>query len=73
MPPAPCGDEAGLHQVSDDLPLLRAWTANAEKMAEAIKKLEDEMREAARKFEFERAAQLRDKARALRAKLVEAN
>jgi protein-arginine kinase activator protein McsA len=28
------------------------------------------MREAARKFEFERAAQLRDKARALRAKLA---
>ena len=34
------------------------------------RRLEDEMREAARKFEFERAAQLRDKARALRAKLV---
>jgi len=48
-------------------------TMDPEKMAEAIKKLEDEMREAARKFEFERAAQLRDKARALRAKLVEAN
>jgi excinuclease ABC subunit B len=41
-----------------------------EKLAESIRKLEDEMREAARKFEFERAAQLRDKARALRAKLV---
>ena len=41
-----------------------------EKLAEAIRRLEDEMREAARKFEFERAAQLRDKARALRAKLV---
>ena len=48
-------------------------TMDPEKMAEAIKRLEDEMREAARKFEFERAAQLRDKARALRAKLVEAN
>jgi excinuclease ABC subunit B len=44
--------------------------ADPEKAAEAIQKLEDEMREAARKFEFERAAQLRDKARALRAKLM---
>jgi excinuclease ABC subunit B len=41
-----------------------------EKLAESIRKLEEEMRGAARKFEFERAAQLRDKARALRAKLV---
>jgi excinuclease ABC subunit B len=41
-----------------------------EKVAEMIQRLEDEMREAARKFEFERAAQLRDRARALRAKLV---
>ena len=39
-------------------------------MAEIIEKLETEMREAAKKFEFERAAQLRDKARALRAKLL---
>jgi excinuclease ABC subunit B len=41
-----------------------------EKMAEVIERLETEMREAAKKFEFERAAQLRDKARALRAKLI---
>jgi len=41
-----------------------------EKIAELIQKLEEEMRDAARKFEFERAAQLRDKARSLRAKLV---
>jgi excinuclease ABC subunit B len=41
-----------------------------ERAAELIGKLETEMREAARKFEFERAAQLRDKARALRAKIV---
>jgi excinuclease ABC subunit B len=39
-------------------------------MAEVIERLETEMREAAKKFEFERAAQLRDKARALRAKLI---
>jgi excinuclease ABC subunit B len=41
-----------------------------EKMAQVIERLETEMREAAKKFEFERAAQLRDKARALRAKLI---
>src|SRR5207253_1948019 len=34
-----------------------------EKIAELIVKLEAEMREAAKKFEFERAAELRDKAR----------
>jgi excinuclease ABC subunit B len=45
-------------------------TADPEELAEIIRKLEDEMREAARKFEFERAALLRDRARALRAKLV---
>jgi excinuclease ABC subunit B len=39
-------------------------------MTEVIEKLETEMREAAKKFEFERAAQLRDKARALRAKML---
>jgi len=41
-----------------------------EKLAEIIAKLETEMREAARKFEFERAAELRDKARELRAKVL---
>jgi excinuclease ABC subunit B len=41
-----------------------------EKIAETIARLEGEMREAARKFEFERAASLRDKARALRTRLV---
>jgi excinuclease ABC subunit B len=45
-------------------------TDDPEKMAEVIERLETEMREAAKKFEFERAAQLRDKARALRAKLI---
>lgn len=43
-----------------------------EKIAEAIEKLETEMRQAARKFEFERAAELRDRAKALRSKLVSA-
>ena len=41
-----------------------------EKAAEIIAKLEAEMREAAKKFEFERAAELRDKARELRAKVL---
>jgi excinuclease ABC subunit B len=41
-----------------------------EKIAELIAKVEAEMREAAKKFEFERAAELRDKARELRAKVL---
>ncbi len=41
-----------------------------EKIAELIARLEAEMREAAKKFEFERAAELRDKARELRAKVL---
>ena len=41
-----------------------------EKIAEMIARLEAEMREAARRFEFERAAELRDKARELRAKVL---
>jgi excinuclease ABC subunit B len=45
-------------------------TDDPEKIAELIAKLEGEMREAAKKFEFERAAELRDKARELRATLL---
>jgi excinuclease ABC subunit B len=41
-----------------------------EKIAEMIARLEAEMREAAKQFEFERAAELRDKARELRAKVL---
>ncbi len=41
-----------------------------EKLAEMITRLEAEMRDAAKKFEFERAAELRDKARELRAKVL---
>jgi excinuclease ABC subunit B len=51
-------------------PVTDLEITDPEKVAEAIQKLEEEMREAARRFEFERAAQLRDKARAMRAKLV---
>jgi excinuclease ABC subunit B len=64
--------EADYTRLPEEIP-SEPETMDPEKMAEAIKKLEDEMREAARKFEFERAAQLRDKARALRAKLLEAS
>jgi excinuclease ABC subunit B len=45
-------------------------TDDPEKIAELVAKLEAEMREAAKKFEFERAAELRDKARELRATLL---
>jgi excinuclease ABC subunit B len=45
-------------------------TDDPEKLAEIIAKLEAEMREAAKRFEFERAAELRDKARELRAKVL---
>ena len=45
-------------------------TGDPEKIAESIARLEAEMREAAKKFEFERAAELRDKARELRAKVL---
>jgi excinuclease ABC subunit B len=45
-------------------------TEDPEKIAEIIAKLEAEMREAAKRFEFERAAELRDKARELRAKVL---
>jgi len=51
-------------------PIEEIVTDDPVKMLEAVEKLEYEMREAAKKFEFERAAQLRDKARALRAKLI---
>jgi len=51
-------------------PVEEIVSDDPEKMAEVIERLETEMREAAKKFEFERAAQLRDKARALRAKML---
>jgi len=51
-------------------PIEEIATDDPEKVAEVIERLESEMREAAKRFEFERAAQLRDKARALRAKML---
>jgi excinuclease ABC subunit B len=62
-------DYLGVPSVEEN-PVDDAALADPEKLAEYIEKLETEMREAARKFEFERAAKLRDQARALRAKLV---
>jgi len=50
--------------------VVEAITEDPTKLAEIIAKLETEMREAAKKFEFERAAELRDKARELRAKVL---
>jgi excinuclease ABC subunit B len=50
--------------------VVEAITEDPSKLAEIIAKLETEMREAAKKFEFERAAELRDKARELRAKVL---
>ncbi len=53
-----------------DLETQAIETDDPERLAESIAKLETDMREAARKFEFERAAQLRDRARALRSRIV---
>jgi excinuclease ABC subunit B len=44
---------------------------SAEKLAETILRLDQEMRDAARKFEFERAAELRDKIKYLRERELE--
>ena len=44
---------------------------SAEKLAETIARLDHEMRDAARKFEFERAAELRDKIKYLRERELE--
>jgi excinuclease ABC subunit B len=41
------------------------------KLGERIEQLEADMREAARRFEFERAAELRDRAKVLRARRLE--
>ena len=41
---------------------------NEKQLAEMLQQLETQMREAAKKFEFERAAQLRDRIRSLKQK-----
>ncbi|HZC66554.1 MAG TPA: excinuclease ABC subunit UvrB [Candidatus Dormibacteraeota bacterium] len=50
----------------DDLDRATAGIKNEEQMAEMLKQLETQMREAAKKFEFEKAATLRDKIRSLK-------
>jgi excinuclease ABC subunit B len=50
----------------DDLDRATAGIKNEEQMAEMLKQLETQMREAAKKFEFEKAALLRDKIRSLK-------
>jgi excinuclease ABC subunit B len=61
--------EADYVQVPEEKP-FEVLPEDPEQLAEIIAKLEAEMREAAKRFEFERAAELRDKARELRAKVL---
>ena len=62
--------EADYVKVPEEAEVEETSIEDPEKLADVIAKLEAEMREAARKFEFERAAELRDKARELRAKVL---
>jgi excinuclease ABC subunit B len=62
--------EADYVQVPEEQVIDDILTDDPEKIAEIIARLENEMREAAKKFQFERAAELRDKARELRAKVL---
>jgi len=56
-------DEAGIDAAA-------AGIKNEQQLAELLQKLEAQMREAAKKFEFERAAQLRDRIRSIKQKDV---
>jgi excinuclease ABC subunit B len=49
-----------------ELDAAAAGVQNEEQLSELLKKLEAQMREAAKKFEFEKAAQLRDRIRGLK-------
>ncbi|MBZ5540133.1 MAG: excinuclease ABC subunit UvrB [Acidobacteriia bacterium] len=51
-----------------ELDALTANVKNEAQLAEVLQQLEGQMRDAAKKFEFERAAQLRDRIRALKEK-----
>jgi excinuclease ABC subunit B len=51
-----------------ELDAATAGVRNEEQLSELLKKLESQMREAAKKFEFEKAAQLRDRIRGLKQK-----
>jgi excinuclease ABC subunit B len=50
----------------DDLDRATSGIKNEEQLAEMLKQLETQMREAAKKFEFEKAATLRDRIKALK-------
>ncbi|HEV2387724.1 MAG TPA: excinuclease ABC subunit UvrB [Candidatus Acidoferrales bacterium] len=62
--------EADYVHVPVDDPVLDRF-ATEEQLREAVSSLETQMREAAKKFEFEQAAQLRDRIRALRQRQLE--
>jgi excinuclease ABC subunit B len=61
--------EADYFKVPVNLEAFDEYTP--EKIEETIKRLESEMREAAKRFEFERAAELRDKIKYLKARQLE--
>jgi excinuclease ABC subunit B len=52
--------------LGDELALPAGGVKNEEQLAELLKQLEAQMREAAKKFEFEKAAQYRDRIRTLK-------
>jgi excinuclease ABC subunit B len=52
--------------IGDELALPAGGIKNEEQLAEMLKQLETQMREAAKKFEFEKAAQYRDRIRTLK-------
>jgi excinuclease ABC subunit B len=52
--------------IGDELALPAGGIKNEEQLAEMLKQLETQMREAAKKFEFEKAAQFRDRIRTLK-------
>jgi excinuclease ABC subunit B len=52
--------------IGDELTLPAGGIKNEEQLAEMLKQLETQMREAAKKFEFEKAAQYRDRIRTLK-------
>ena len=56
-------DDAGLDAAAANI-------KNEQQLAEVLQQLETQMREAAKKFEFEKAAQLRDRIRTLKQKDV---
>ena len=62
--------EADYVSIPEEVTLDAASVKNEKQLAEMLQQLETQMREAAKKFEFERAAQLRDRIRALKQKDV---